>query len=217
MDRTQLREELQQAYVLLRQQGHGKLKLPGGREIRAAAVDGTEVGRSASVLEILGGHAASVDLQPWEGKGKDLPSSELLLRRAFQRHGRGFADIVLGDGLYITEGMLRLCREELRTHLLVKTKEEGLLILRDAEAIFQGGKAMQRPPSAVDAAAATGDDGACYSFSFERSHEECHRLELLFVIGRFPVPAPCAHATKCDQRRYDHAIHFLFLLGAPAG
>lgn len=138
MDRSQLREELQQAYVLLRRQGHDKVVLPGGREVRAAAVDGTVLGgRSASVVEILGAHATVIDLEPWEGEGKELPSSERVLQRTFARHGHGFVDIVLGDGAYITQGMLRLCREELGTHLLVKTKElETLNILKDAEAIF---------------------------------------------------------------------------------
>ena len=139
MDRPQLREELQQAYGLLRQQGHGRVELPGGRVIRAAAVDGAMLGgRYASVVEILGAHAAILDLEPCEGRGKELPCSEQVLRRTFSRHGKGFVDIVLGDGLYVTEGMLRLCREELGTHLLVKSTElETLNLLKDAEAIFQ--------------------------------------------------------------------------------
>lgn len=112
--------------------------LPSGRRIRAAALDGSCLGgRYASALEILGAHAAVIDLEPASGKGKELVASEILLRRAFQEQGRGFVDILLGDGLYITQEMLRLCREELGTHLLVKTKEVGSLnILKDAEAIF---------------------------------------------------------------------------------
>jgi hypothetical protein len=46
-------------------------------------------------------------------------------------------DVVLGDGLYITQGMIRLCREELGTHLLVKTSEESLIIVRNAEEIIE--------------------------------------------------------------------------------
>lgn len=138
MDRPQLREELQQAYVLLRKQGHDKVGLPGGRQVRAAAVDGSVFGkRSASVVEILGSSPTAIDLEPWEGEGKELPSSERVLKRLFKRHGEGFLDIVLGDGAYITARMLRLCRQELGTHLLVKTQElETLNILKDAEAIF---------------------------------------------------------------------------------
>lgn len=138
MDLPQIREELQQACALLRQKGHGKIVLPEGRTLRAAAIDGSVLaGRYASVLEILGGHAAVADLEPCESKGKELGASEALLRRHFRRHGQGTVDIVLGDGLYITQGMIRLCREELGTHLLVKSTEESLVILRNAEEIFE--------------------------------------------------------------------------------
>ncbi len=138
MDQPQLREELQQACVLLRQKGHGQIKLPEGRTVRAAAVDGSVLaGRYASVLEVLGAHAAVADFEPCENKGKELPASEALLRRYFQRHGPGAVDVVLGDGLYITQGMIRLCREELGTHLLVKTSEETLVIVRNAEELIE--------------------------------------------------------------------------------
>jgi hypothetical protein len=139
IDRSQIREDLQQAYELLKRQGFGDVELPGGRRLRAAAVDGSALGgRFASVVEILGAHAAPLDLEPCEGKGKELPASERVLRRLGDHHGRGFVDIVLGDGLYITQEMLQLCRRDLGTHLLVKTQElDSLLILQDAEAIFR--------------------------------------------------------------------------------
>lgn len=141
IDRRQLREDLQQAYVLLRQQGHGKILLPGGRQIRAAAVDGSVFsGQYASAVEVLGAHAAVIDLEPCEGKGKELPASERALRRTFGRHGKGFVDIVLGDGLYVTQKMMRLCRDELDTDLLVKIKDTDPLDLKDdAQALFDGG------------------------------------------------------------------------------
>lgn len=70
MDRGQLREELQQAHALLRQQGQANLELPGGRTIRAVAVDGTVLaGRYASVLEPVGTGGAALDLEPCQGKG----------------------------------------------------------------------------------------------------------------------------------------------------
>lgn len=137
MNQPHLREVLQQALVLLRQEGHGQIALPQGRSLRAAAVDGTVLsGRYASVLELLGAHAAVADLEPYDTRGKELPASEALLRRFFQRHP-GSIQVVLGDGLYITQGMIRLCREELGTHLLVKTSEESLVLLRNAEEIIE--------------------------------------------------------------------------------
>ena len=142
MDREPIRENLQQAAVVLRQQGHGKITLPGGRKIRAVAVDGSMFsGQYASAVEVLGAHAAMIDLEPCEGKGKELRASERVLRRTYGRHGKGLADIVLGDGLYMTQNMMRLCRDELDTHLLVKVKETDPLNLKDdAQAMFDGGK-----------------------------------------------------------------------------
>lgn len=146
MDRSQVREDVQQAYELLKRQGFGEVELPGGRRLRAAAVDGSELGgRFASVVEILGAHAVPLDLEPCEGKGKELPSSARVLRRVAERHGRGFVDIVLGDGLYITQEMLTLCRRDLGTHLLVKTHElDSLLVLQDAEELFRAGGTFVR-------------------------------------------------------------------------
>lgn len=137
MDPDEVREILQQAWVLLRRQGHGKIALPQGRVLRAAAVDGSGLGgRYASVLEILGTHAAVIDLEPCENRGKELPSAERLLLRAAERHGEGFVDVLLGDGLYITQAMINLCRTRLGIHLLVKTSEKDLVIIQNAEGIF---------------------------------------------------------------------------------
>jgi hypothetical protein len=152
MDRAWLREQLAQAYVLMRKQGQDRVILPGGRPVRAAAVDGTVLGkRSASVVEILGSSPVVVDLEPWNGKGQELRRSEAVLRRVFERHGEGFVDVVLGDGAYMTQGMLRLCRQDLGTHLLVKSKElESLNILQDAQALFQAGEEFARDMERIE-------------------------------------------------------------------
>ena len=144
ISRIQVREHLQQAYRLLRNQGHSTVELPGGRRIRAAAVDGSVLsGRYASAVEVLGRHPVVLDLEPCEGRGKELPTSERVLRRVFDRHGKGFVDVVLGDGLYITEKMLRLCREDLQTHLLVKTAELDSLAVQVIRELAQGGLASR--------------------------------------------------------------------------
>jgi len=141
MNRLELRGLVHQAYRLLRKKGHGKLDLPSGRKIRAAAVDGTCWGkRYASAVEMIADAPVVLDFEPSAGEGHELATSDALLRRVFyQFHDLegGLADIVLGDGIYITQQMLRLCRYELGTHLLVKTTElDSLLILKDAEALF---------------------------------------------------------------------------------
>ncbi len=149
MNRAELRSFLHQAYRLLRKRGHGNLKLPSGRKIRAAAVDGTCWGkRYTSAVEMIGDAPVLLDFQLSPGQGHELATSEAVLRRVFEEFRGlegGLADIVLGDGAYITEGMLKLCRHELKTHLLVKTKElDTLLILKDAEAIFNAPGELDR-------------------------------------------------------------------------
>jgi hypothetical protein len=141
MNRFELRGFVHQAYRLFRKKGQGRLELPSGRKIRAAAVDGTCWGkRYASAVEMVGDAPVVLDFEPSPGEGHELATSEAVLRRVFyQFHDLegGLADILLGDGLYITQKMLRLCRRELGTHLLVKTTElDNLLILKDAEALF---------------------------------------------------------------------------------
>ena len=146
MNRSELRAFVHKAYRLLRKQGHGTLELPSRRTIRAAAVDGTCWGKQyASAVEILGDPPVVLDFQRAPGEGHELAASATVLRRVFEEFGKGFVDIVLGDGLYITQEMMRLCREDLGTHLLVKTKELGtLLILQDAEALFSASGEMAR-------------------------------------------------------------------------
>jgi len=124
--------------VQLRQQGHQSVKLPGGRKVRVGVVDGTVWGgREVSVLDFLGGVDSLVDLELSDGKGKELPTSQRLLQRQGEVLGPGFVDYMLGDGLYITQQMFRLCRQDLKVHLVVKTTEVGSLdILKDANALF---------------------------------------------------------------------------------
>jgi len=149
MNRMELRGFVHQAYRLLRKKGQGQLELPSGRKIRAAAVDGTCWGkRYASAVEMVGNAPVVLDFEPSPGEGHELATSEAVLRRVFyQFHDLegGLADIVLGDGLYITQKMLKLCRRELGTHLLVKTTElDSLLLLKDAEALFNATGDMAR-------------------------------------------------------------------------
>jgi hypothetical protein len=77
-----------------------------------------------------------IDLEVGEGKGKELPTTQRLLCRVARRHGMRFVDLLLADGLYITQKFLTRCRR-LGLHVLVKTSEEGSLnVLEDARSIF---------------------------------------------------------------------------------
>lgn len=138
MNKGKLRRSLQKAYASAKEMGLLNEVLSWGRSLRLGALDGSQCGKLAfTCLDVLGSVDALVDLEVWEGSGKELPCAEALLRRALGRYGKGFLDLLLGDGLYITQNMLRLCREELGCHLLVKTKEVGSLnVLKDAQALF---------------------------------------------------------------------------------
>lgn len=102
MNRSELRGFAHQAYRLLRKKGHGKLVLPSGRQIRAAAVDGTCWGkRYASAVEMLGEAPVLLDFELSPGQGHELATSEAVLRRVFQEFGNlegGLAQIVQGVG-----------------------------------------------------------------------------------------------------------------------
>lgn len=143
---AQLRDQIRETYLTVRRGGHGTLELPSGRRLRAGALDGSALGgRFATAFEFLGAHAATIDLEPVENPGKELPGAEVLLRRLFATYGAKTVDLVRGDGLYLTQQMMRLCREDLGTHLLVKTTElDSLNILKDAEALFTAPRSMGR-------------------------------------------------------------------------
>jgi hypothetical protein len=140
VDSQELRRELRQANVLLRQQGHGQIELPGGRRIRAAAIDGTvQGGQHCSFLEMLGEHAALLDFEPSSGMGHELATSERLLKRFARAYRSRFVDIVLADGLYANQGFFRTCTETLNAHALVKCKgseSDRFLMFQDAEKLF---------------------------------------------------------------------------------
>lgn len=133
-----LREYLQRAYLKWKELVSAGLTLPSGRKLRVGIVDGSMFGRFyASCLQVKADRGNFfVDLEVGESKGKELPTTERLLCRVARRHGMRFVDIILADGLYITQKFLTRCRR-LGLHVLVKTSEEGSLnILLDARSIF---------------------------------------------------------------------------------
>lgn len=122
----------------LGEEGYWDWKLPSGRKVRAAGiVDGSCFGGFwASVLVLAGKSEAVVDLEPYEKRGKELVASREVLRRANQKLGKQFFDLILTDGLYPTQEDFRLCRDELGSDLLVKTQEETLAVIQDARSLF---------------------------------------------------------------------------------
>lgn len=122
----------------LGKEGYWDWKLGTGRKIRTAGiVDGSCFGGFwASVLMLAGKSEAVVDLEPYEKRGKELAASREVLRRANEKLGKEFFDLVLADGLYPNEEDFRLCRDELGSDLLVKTQEETLSVIQDARSLF---------------------------------------------------------------------------------
>jgi hypothetical protein len=122
----------------LAKEGHWDWKLSTGRKIRGAGItDGSNFGGFwASVLMLAGKSDAVVDLESYRSRGDELPASRRVLRRANQKLGKGFFDLIIADGLYPTKKDFRLCRRELGSDLLVKTREETLSVIQDARSLF---------------------------------------------------------------------------------
>lgn len=125
------------AWTVKRERMH--VELPSGREVRIATVDGSQWGDfPGCVLTLIGTRVdivAGYAMSP--GRGHELETSRELLREAVERLGRGFVDLVVADGLYVTKHDFQAARDE-RYHLVVKTSEETLSVVKDARGLFFG-------------------------------------------------------------------------------
>lgn len=123
---------------VLEEEKYWDWQLASGRKIRAVGIiDGSCFGGFwASVLMLAGKSEAVVDLEPYRSRGDELKASRRVLRRANEKLGKTFFDLILTDGLYPTCEDFCLCREELESDLLVKTQEETLSVIEDARGLF---------------------------------------------------------------------------------
>lgn len=110
-----------------------KVALPSCRKVRAGIVDGSDFGGFAGCVFALG--RAPVDVEMYS-RGKELNAAVRLLSRVGRAFGRGFVDVVVGDGLYMSRHHIRECKEELRCDALIKTTEESLSVVEDAKGLF---------------------------------------------------------------------------------
>lgn len=137
MDVEPLRTHLYSAYIIAKEMGKSKFELKVGRR-KIAIVDGSGFGnRLASCLEIIGPVSLMVDFEEISRKGKELPASHRLLRRAKEKLGKGFVDILLGDGLYFNAPFFNLCLHVIGADVLVKTDEVRREVIQDAMLLFQ--------------------------------------------------------------------------------
>lgn len=119
------------------------LKLPSGRKLRLGIVDGHFAGGVwVSVLAAHGKITGVVDLKRYLTRGRELEASRHVLKHAFQRLGKGYFGIVAGDGLYASKTDFQLCLDQ-GSHLLVKTDEETLTAIQDAQYLFACGHGIK--------------------------------------------------------------------------
>lgn len=139
---TQLRNLNYLIYGRAKQNGLLRLKNPLLADLRIGVVDGSCLGGIfwATGFELLGDPPVMLDFEPMANKGKELPTSSKLFNRLKKRFGKGFIDLVLMDGLYVSQYHIN---QYIRANIdvLIKTDEVRLNIIEDAEGIFnQWGK-----------------------------------------------------------------------------
>lgn len=99
---------------------------------RIGIIDGTGIGKKlASVLVEAGENPTILGIDKMAKRGKELPTSFRLIRK----QEKGFLDLLGGDGLYACEGFWKTCKK-MKVNGFVKTSEEDLHIIRDANGVF---------------------------------------------------------------------------------
>ena len=123
--------------VYIRASGNGKCKIDVcGRKLKAACVDGSQFGGFyGCVLQSLGEANLLLDIERTTGKGKELPTTRNMLERVFHDYGDGFVELFLMDALYKDKKTINLIYSH-KSHVLVKTEETRLSIIKDADGLF---------------------------------------------------------------------------------
>lgn len=137
-DLTTLREYAYYIFLRARLLGQLVIKEPLVRGLRIGVIDGTVFGKfMASCFAAIGEQVNIwVDLEPITKRGKELVSSKKLVKRLVDRLGKKFVDIVLLDGLYVAKDFIKKTLAS-GIDVLIKTTEEGLNIIKEAESIFK--------------------------------------------------------------------------------
>jgi hypothetical protein len=137
MPASGIRRAMVRIYQRLQAEGADKVRLESGKKLCAAGIDASGFGRHlASVLSIFGKTQLTLDIEPYLRKGKELPSSYELIKRATRLLGKAWCDILVGDGLYKTAKFFRLCKKG-GFDGLVKTREVRLQVIQDALGLFK--------------------------------------------------------------------------------
>ena len=110
----------------------------GEKRLHIGIVDGSVMaGQYVCCLQLVRNREQRVilDLEPYENRGKELPASKRLLDRAGSLLPDVFLNLIMADGLYVTQYHFNQCLQR-GCDVLVKTKEKDLLIIKDADGCF---------------------------------------------------------------------------------
>jgi hypothetical protein len=142
MAKSWARSALRASWRGVRREGLLGVEL-GGRNLRVGVMDGTMLGGfMTSVLVEVGEVPAPICLGRIPKRGKELPVSLAVLRHVAKQEGAKFLSHVMGDGLYASESFWKSC-EAIEAFGIVKTDEAGsLLILQDANGIFDAAPSL---------------------------------------------------------------------------
>lgn len=123
--------------IYIRACHYGRCKIDVyGRKLKVACVDGSHFGKFyGCVLQSLGEADLLLDIEPTTGKGNEIPTTRILLDRAFDEYGDGFVDMFLLDGLYADKVTINQILSH-KSHVLIKTTETRRIIIQDADGLF---------------------------------------------------------------------------------
>jgi hypothetical protein len=137
-DTEELKAMNYRVYEQMKGKGYFGHKLtPGSRRRNIAIMDGTGYGEYlVERISIVGEKMLfPLDLEFMEKKGKELPTADVLLEDISIRMPHPAIDLLIEDGLYVSRHHINRCLKK-NFHVLIKTDEEGLNILRDANGMF---------------------------------------------------------------------------------
>lgn len=132
-----IRKAMWKIYQQLQLQNLDKANLESGGTLRIAGCDASGFGKHlVSAISIFGKAAIPLDIEPYLRRGKELPSSYSLIKRVTRRLGKGWCDVLTGDGLYRAAKFFRLCKES-GFDGLIKTGETRLEAIKGALGLYK--------------------------------------------------------------------------------
>ena len=111
--------------------------VPGGKARRLGIIDGSCMGTHyLSMLDLCGKTDYPVMFLPYNKQGKELPTSQLLLRQAKTTLGAQFPELLLLDGEYFTKNIFQEVAS-CKAQLFIKSKEPFRDVHQDAQLLFR--------------------------------------------------------------------------------